>query len=627
MFYAHNLGKFDGLFLLFDLMKSNYNIKTIMNDDNTVISLSIGSGKKILKFKDSYLFLRKGLAQLAKDFDVETQKGVFPYAFAKLATLNYMGPIPEAKFYNLSPDDYNKLAIEFNNKPWSFKEQTNIYLIQDVRSLLEILLKFNQVIFDQYSVNINRYNTIASLAMGIFTSNFYDLDSNLHIIKDVVEKEIRAGYYGGTTQVHTNYVNKAYYYDINSSYPASMLNPMPTGNAIFTTDTNLDNLFGFVNATIIAPTPEQLRVLTLPSKTPDGIEYRRGTFTGVWFSEELKDAISRGYKVTVNHAYVFNKTENVFKNYVESLFQMKSQNDLNPSVRITSKFLLNTLYGRLGMNSIEYKVRVMDTDRVTDIMSRYYWTNIASFGEKSLVRYGKLLDPTLLELLDRNEIPNNLLNAKNNGVVSSVPTAAATAAYARMALNKFTNIPDNPCIYTDTDSVVLPKPLDSKYLTKNIGSMKLEHVISEGIFIAPKTYAIRTESGDTVFRAKGVRQGLLKWSDYQALLQGRDLILNQSQFFRDFQKGSIVVRYFDYKLRGLQGRNLALVPYVQPTVGMVIYKEPNLALVVINPSGSTGPDETGVKPYYSLYWEQICKKLEDVLNELKAEHRDKSRDD
>lgn len=44
--------------------------------------------------------------------------------------------------------------------------------------------------------------------------------------------------------------------------------PMPTGSPIFTTQTDLDSLFGFIKATVIAPTEteKELRIPVLPVK-------------------------------------------------------------------------------------------------------------------------------------------------------------------------------------------------------------------------------------------------------------------------------------------------------------------------------------------------------------------------
>ena len=50
---------------------------------------------------------------------------------------------------------------------------------------------------------------------------------------------------------------------MNSQYPYHMFYDMPVGNPIFTTETNLDNIIGFVFGTITHPSIELLRVLLI----------------------------------------------------------------------------------------------------------------------------------------------------------------------------------------------------------------------------------------------------------------------------------------------------------------------------------------------------------------------------
>ena len=67
------------------------------------------------------------------------------------------------------------------------------------------------------------------------------------MIKGQVEKDIRSAYHGGVINVYNNQeIKNAYYYDINSQYPNAMLGDIPLGNPVFSTDKNLDNIFGFV---------------------------------------------------------------------------------------------------------------------------------------------------------------------------------------------------------------------------------------------------------------------------------------------------------------------------------------------------------------------------------------------
>lgn len=75
---------------------------------------------------------------------------------------------------------------------------------------------------------------------------------------------------------------------------------------------------------------------------------REGKFTGVWFSEELKFARDHGYKIKVLSGYNFNKSFDVFKEFVETLYLTKSNSE--GSIKAKTKNILNSTFGRFGMN-------------------------------------------------------------------------------------------------------------------------------------------------------------------------------------------------------------------------------------------------------------------------------------
>ena len=85
-----------------------------------------------------------------------------------------------------------------------------------------------------------------------------------------------------------------------------------------------------------------------------------------------------------------------------------------------------------------------------------------------------------------------------------------------MHINQFKNLPGNPCFYSDTDSVVLQNPIDDSEIGKELGKMKLEHVINDGIFQAPKTYAIKI--GEKVITKIKGYAGDISFDDYATML-------------------------------------------------------------------------------------------------------------
>jgi hypothetical protein len=90
---------------------------------------------------------------------------------------------------------------------------------------------------------------------------------------------------------------------------------------------------------VVAPSADVLANAVLPIRTKDGLELFRDTRTGMWFSEELKAAKAVGYIVDVIHSYTFKKGINIFSGFINTLYAMKSANDLNPSKRQTAKLV------------------------------------------------------------------------------------------------------------------------------------------------------------------------------------------------------------------------------------------------------------------------------------------------
>ena len=124
--------------------------------------------------------------------------------------------------------------------------------------------------------------------MGIFTSGYYDERQNrIKMIKGQVEDDIRMSYFGGNVDVYVNEINEGFLYDMNSQYSHGMLKDMPVGNPVYSTDKNLDNIFGFVFGKVTAPSEAELRVPIIQYRDPktNKVSCPRGSFNRMIFSE------------------------------------------------------------------------------------------------------------------------------------------------------------------------------------------------------------------------------------------------------------------------------------------------------------------------------------------------------
>ena len=319
--YFHNFAKFDSYFLLKYLVELG-NIDPIIPNDK-LISLTFTYLPKLskninndnqnqilenqnqnlnnqsikilkLKFNDSYLLLPSSLKNLSKSFNINNQKGIFPFG---LNNLNYKGQVPNFKYFNnISQEEYNKYQNLYKNKIWNFKEESIKYCQLDCIALYQILVKFNNLIFDKFKLNIINYPTTPSLAFKIYRSQFIIKDT-IHMLTGDIESQIRESYTGGAVDMYlptNNPKDKIYAYDVNSLYPFVMKTfDMPIGNPIYFEGNILDyepNAFGFFNCQIEAPSNLEYTIIQTHLKTKNGIRTVAplGNWNGMLFSEELK---------------------------------------------------------------------------------------------------------------------------------------------------------------------------------------------------------------------------------------------------------------------------------------------------------------------------------------------------
>jgi len=82
---------------------------------------------------------------------------------------------------------------------------------------------------------------------------------------------------------------------------------------------------------------------------------------------------------------------------------------------------------------------------------------------------------------------------------NSLQVAIAINSYGRIEMFNFKQ---NYFIYADTDSIVILQPLSIKYVSKEIGSVKLLAGVKHGFFI-PNYYLIQTNT-HLIMKAKGI---------------------------------------------------------------------------------------------------------------------------
>jgi hypothetical protein len=158
---------------------------------------------------------------------------------------------------------------------------------------------------------------------------------------------------------------------------------MPIGKPIyreksfFDASCNIDNFYGFLDVVVsFGTSTNNLPVLTYkfsedyysknPTEEDMGILYPKGLFRGTYFSEELKYALSKGYKIiAIYSGYQYEKQEILFNDFIDFLYE-KRKSTTDKTLNAFYKKLMNTLYGRLAINFDENKNLSQDTDYDND---------------------------------------------------------------------------------------------------------------------------------------------------------------------------------------------------------------------------------------------------------------------
>lgn len=240
--------------------------------------------------------------------------------------------------------------------------------------MLQLITKLTQLVYTKLSKNFLESQLIISyrfyslyylplLTMELFRNkNLNDDNNKIRLLSKRMQNLISKACYRAHTAVYVPYGQNLYYYDINSLYSYCMLKPMPVGSPKrYNIQNGLDKLFGFTLAKVTIPIDLKIPVLPLYIKIK-GVEkliFPTGTFKGYYFSEELKYAKSLGCHIKLIDAWGFQKSYNLFHDYVEPLYELKRT--ANKEERNVFKLCLNTLYGKWGQHR-QYKINIITSD-------------------------------------------------------------------------------------------------------------------------------------------------------------------------------------------------------------------------------------------------------------------------
>ena len=282
------------------------------------------------------------------------------------------------------------------------------------------------------------------------------------------------------------------------------------------------------------------------------------------YSEEMRNAIKFGYKFNVIAGLVFEEKEIIFKDYVDFMYNLRKQYDKSHPINFIAKLLMNSLYGRFGMEDNHPKHRIIDKSN---------WKK--EFANIKIKALKDIYDITHFDkfviLSTKKEIDTESSGFRENHNVN-IAIAASITAMGRVFMSQFKNNENIKLYYTDTDSLFTN--LDEFELNKiipnsigpEIGKLKLEHVINKAVFLAPKAYCLQLVDGSYVIRIKGFNQkdgqhkqvNLNIDSFYSLLSTDSAINLKQEKWFRDLGAGSINILQQTYELKQNSNKRITI---------------------------------------------------------------------
>lgn len=288
---------------------------------------------------------------------------------------------------------------------------------QDIRLLGGVMQKAQSIYWELFKVDIVDWITVSSVALGIFRMNFYNEElCYIHIPNRNEDSFIRRGYYGGHTDAYIPKGENLYYYDVNSLYPFIMKEyHIPGGKPVWVSNlnnTDLDSIYGFIEAYVECPDSIERPFLPYRKNKETGLLFPTGKWNGVYYSEEFKYARKLGYTIIPLRGYLFQKTESPFIGYVSSLFnnRLQAKKDGNNAMSFVYKLLMNSLYGRFGINPKSMKTIIGDINEYNSRMRHESWIDGHLLAEnKYLIISHTNIDNTI----DRWDPPNIDKNSKD----------------------------------------------------------------------------------------------------------------------------------------------------------------------------------------------------------------------
>jgi len=433
--YAHNGGRFDFLHLLPWLISEGRSLGFRF----AAIPAGKSGGIQIL---DIWKVTKKGKRDGKGKWRLLDSIKLIPLALDKAC-----------KTFKLTGKDSLPLDTHESDSRWE------VYNRQDCEALWSVLGRFHAMVEDNLGGEVGI--TTPATAMKTWRRKY--LTHKIPRGEDAHEF-VFSTYCGGRVEVFQREASALSYYDINSSYPAVMREPMPCDEPIWWQGEPPEvflrsdsEYVGFVEADVELDE----YIPPLPVKRDSKLLFPTGRVSGRWDWAEL--SLVRGCIRRWGRSVWF-KSKPLLRTMVEDLYPYrdKSRQGYDEGLAYVVKILLNSLYGKFGQNALRRKVVPWD---------------------ENLPKGAIPVDGTA-------ESPVWYIDEEVTAPYIMPQIAAHVTSLARIKLYRHMVAAGDALAYCDTDSIITSGQLET---STALGELKDEYpgVTFDGTFLAPKLYMLQ----------------------------------------------------------------------------------------------------------------------------------------
>lgn len=372
--YFHNLS-FDGEFILWWLLENEYTydeeiksdktFKSIIDETGSIYSITIRHSQKIItELKCSYKLFPKSIKEIGELVGIEK--------------LNETHDYNEIKNYH---------SVE------ELPEEEIKYITNDVRIMVELIKYLQEKGVKGITMSTSAYKNWLQDKYSL-CKNQMKKDTN-----DEIVEIVRKSYRGGITKVNQKYAglefNDVISFDVNSLYPSVMYeNPMPVGEGkIYKSveEGRLDNRHLFIVVAFVQYAKVRNGQHAFIGNT-SGFSYAKkysyddelnNKMLYLWLDEFNLFKLVYDAQYEILKVVGWKKANYVFKDYIDRWYEVK-KNAKNDVERSLAKLMLNSLYGKFGMNDSRItKLPVAIDEKIIyhtmENNTTYYYKEVASY--------------------------------------------------------------------------------------------------------------------------------------------------------------------------------------------------------------------------------------------------------